>query len=249
MLTWSDSRNFGRTLAALSLFITPLLLLAGALVGPDLGDDAAEEIAKIADDKELYVISGYLFLIAPLLFVPGMIGVIHLMRRRGVTLGQLGAAMIMIGALITIAFFGWGLVEYVASTEDGLDPGQMAKLFDEAEDSALGFPVFIFGFVIGIGIGSILLAIALWRSGVVPVWSPIALVLSTLVNFAGEDKVIFSIGFALLFVGLLPVGQKILSISDDEWETWQLPEPGGPAPPPPASEGSSFAGGNTTPDD
>ncbi|MEK6278562.1 MAG: DUF4386 family protein [Actinomycetota bacterium] len=237
MLNWSDSRNFGRTLAALSLFITPLLLLASGLLAPDLGDNTAEEIANIADDKGLYVVSGILFLLAPLLFVPGMMGVIHLMRRRGVTLGQVGAAMIMIGALCTLAFYGWGAVEYVAATEDGLDRAQMAKLFDAAEDSAIGAPIIV-GFLGGLVIGSILLAIALWRSGVVPVWSPIALVLSNVINFIGEDKVVAAIGFALLFVALLPVGQKILSIRDDEWDSWQLPDSGGPAPapaePPPA---------------
>ena len=222
MLTWSDSRNFGRTLAALSLFITPLLLLAAALIGPDLGDNAKDEIAKIADNEEAYVCSGILFLFAPLVLVPGMLGVIRLMRRRGVTLGQVGAALIMMGALITIAFYGWGAIEYVASTEKGLDHGQMAQLFDAAEDSWIGVPVFVPGFILGLTLGSILLAIALWRSGVVPVWSPIALLLSTVIDFVGDDKWFMAIGFALLFVALLPLGQKILSISNDEWDRWEL---------------------------
>jgi hypothetical protein len=228
----NDSSNFGKTLAAWSLFVTPLILLAAAIISPDLGDDAAEELATIADDEGLYVVGGILFLIAPFVFIPGMVGTIHLMRRRGVSLGQVGAALILIGALATVGFYGWGIVEYVAATEDGLDRAQMADLFDAAEDNALIVPLVV-GFLGGLVIGSILLAIALWRSSVVPIWSPIALVLSNVVQFIAEEKVLMVIGFALLFVALLPIGQKILSISDDEWDTWRLPESGGAAPPPP----------------
>src|ERR687891_183720 len=176
MFNLSDSRNFTRTLAAISLLVTPALLLLGALIGPDLGDDTAEELADIADNEAAYVISGLLFLVSPLVFVPGMMGVIRLMRRRGVTLGQIGAAMIMFGALLTMAFYGWGVVEYVAATNADLSRPEMATLFDEAEDSGLGVPIWLGGFIIGLLVGSILLAIVLWRNQVVPVWFPIALV-------------------------------------------------------------------------
>src|SRR5919204_2769488 len=105
MLNFADSRNFTRTLAAISLIVTPILLLLAAIIGPDLGDNVTDELEAIADNKASYVISGLLFLISPLVFVPGMMGVIRLMRRRGVTLGQVGAALIMFGALATIAFY------------------------------------------------------------------------------------------------------------------------------------------------
>lgn len=233
MLNFSDSRNFTRTLAAISLLVTPVMLLLAVLIGPDLGDDAAEELADIADNEAGYVISGLLFLIAPLVFVPGMMGTIRLMRRRGVTLGQIGAALIMFGGLVTLAFYGWSVVEKVAATHEGLNRAEMARLFDSAEDSALLVPIIV-GFLGGLILGSILLAIGLWRNQVVPVWSPIALVASSILGFFGESVVVGAIAFALLFVALLPVALKLLSISDEEWETWHLPEPRGAPPPPPS---------------
>ena len=232
MLSFSDSRNFTRTLAAISLILAPLMLLAASIIGPDLGDNYTEELANIADNEAAYVTSGILFLLAPLVLVPGLMGVFRLMRRRGVTLGQVGAAMVMFGALITMAFYGWGAIEYVAATESGLDRAQMAELFDAAEDSALGIPIWVGGFILGLTLGSILLAVALWRSRVVPVWSPIALVLSTIIGFVGEDKWIAAASFVLLFIALWPIAQKLLSISNDEWEDWHLPEAGTAAPPP-----------------
>jgi hypothetical protein len=235
MLNFSDSRNFTRTLAAISLLVTPVLLFLAVIIGPDMGDDAAEQLADIADSETGFVIGGLLFLIAPLVLVPGMMGVIRLMRRRGVTLGQVGAGMIMFGALMTVAFYGYGLVQYIAATESGLDRAQMVKLFDASEDTALIIPVVV-GFLGGLVLGSILLAVALWRSAVVPIWSPIALVVSNVCNFFAESNLLTAIGFALLFVAFLPLAQKLLSIPDDEWETWRLPESGGAAPPP-APEG------------
>jgi hypothetical protein len=238
VLNFSDSRNFTRTLAALGLIVAPLMLLAAAIIGPDLGDNYEEELANIADNEAAYVISGILFLFAPLVLLPGMLGVIRLLRRRGVTLGQVGAGLILFGALLTMAFYGWGAIEYVAATEEGVDRAQMATVFDAAEDSAVGIPVWVGGFIIGLTIGSILLAIALWRNGVVPIWSPIALVLSTLINFVGsEEKWVAAASFVLLFIALWPLAQKLLSISDDEWEGWHLPEPGAAAPPPPPAGG------------
>lgn len=236
MLNFSDSRNFTRTLAAISLIVTPILLLLAAIIGPDLGDNVTDELEAIADNKAGFVISGLLFLISPLVFVPGMMGVIRLMRRRGVTLGQVGAALIMFGALATIAFYGWGAVEYVAATDNGVSRPEMVNLWDAVEDNWLGAPVFFGGFIIGLFLGSVLLGIALWRNRVVPVWSPIALVASTVINFFGESKALSIVAFALLFIALFPIAQKLLSISDDEWETWHLPEPGGAAPPPPPPE-------------
>jgi hypothetical protein len=230
VLRLSDDRNFGRTLAALSLLAAPLMLFLGALIGPDLDDDAVKRLAEIPDNEAAYVIGGILFLIAPLVLIPGMVGTIHLLRRGRVTLGQIGAALITIGGLATMAFYGYGAVEYIAATEAGLDRAQMAELLDASEESGLVIPVIIL-FLGGLVLGSILLAIGLWRSRVVPVWAPIVLVLSTLVNFFGESKAIEVISFVLLFAGLAPVAMKILSIPDDDWERWTLPERGAAAPP------------------
>lgn len=111
MLKFSDSRNFGRTMAVISLVATPIVLLIGVLVSPDTSDDAAKALADISDNEAGYVVGGLMFLIAPIVFVPGMMGTIRLMRRQGVTIGQIGAALIMIGALITVSFYGYGVIE------------------------------------------------------------------------------------------------------------------------------------------
>lgn len=119
----------------------------------------------------------------------------------------------------------------MAATDAGLDRVQMAKLVDAAEDTALNVPILV-AFLLGLVLGSVLLAIGLWRSGVVPRWSPVALVVSTVLGFFADSVVLSAISFVLLFVALVAVAQKIHSISDEEWEDWRLPERAPPAAPP-----------------
>lgn len=218
MLRLSDERNFARTLAGLSLIVAPLLLLLATVIGPDLSDDAAERLAEIADNEGRYVASGYLFLVGAWVFVPGLIGLWRLFRGPRVTLGQLGAGLVLLGVITTIAFFGFGAYEYEAAQPD-LDPAQMAQLADNVDESGVTTPLFIVTFVVGIGIGSLIVAWSLWRRQVVPPWAPAAIVVGTILGSVSEESVALgAIGFALLLVGFGGVGLKLLSMSDDEWD-------------------------------
>lgn len=222
MLKLSDVRNFGRTLAGLSLIVAPLLLLAASIIGPDLSDETAERLQEIADNEGAYIAGGYLFLAAPFALIPGLIGLMRVLRGRRVTVGQVGAGLILIGGTATIAFFGFGVFEFEAA-QPGLDAGQMAQLSDNVDDSGLLVPLIVL-FIGGLVLGSVLLAIGLWRQRAAPAWAALALGLSAIVNFLGEEKAISVIAFALLLIGLGPVGIRLLSMSDEEWERVGLEE-------------------------
>lgn len=218
MLKVSDERNFARTLAGLALIVAPLLLLLATLIGPDLSSDPAKRLPEIADNEARYIASGYLFLVAAWVFVPGLIGLWHLFRGPRVTLGQVGAGLVLLGVITTIAFFGFGAYEYEAA-QPGLDRAQMAQLADNVDESGVTTPLFIVTFLVGIGIGSLIVAWSLWRRRLVPPWVPAAIVVGTILGAFSEDSVaVGAIGFALLVVGFGSVGLKLLSMSDDEWE-------------------------------
>jgi MFS family permease len=231
VLRLSDERNFARTMAGMSLIVAPLLLLLATLISPDLSGDPAERLAEISDNEARYVVSGYLFLLAAWAFVPGLIGLWRLFRGPRVTVGQLGAGLVLIGVITTISFFGFGAYEYEAAQPD-LDPGQMAQLADNVDGSGVTTPLFIVTFVVGIGIGSLIVAWSLWRRRVVPPWAPAAIVAGTILGAFSEDSVALgAIGFASLLVGFGWVGLKLLSMSDEEWDL--LGRAPGPAAPPP----------------
>lgn len=230
MLRFSDERNFARTLAGLSLIVAPLLLLAGQLVGPDLSGDAPERLAEIRENEGRYIASGYLFLVAAWVFVPGLVGLWQVFRGPGVTLGQVAAGLVLIGVITTIAFFGFGAYEYEAAQPD-LDQLQMAELSDNVEESGVLIPAFI-AFLVGIVIGNLLLAFSLWRRDVVPVWAAASLAVGVVLNFASEDKALLAIGFAFLLFGYASAGFRLLSMSDDDWGALGRVRPESPPPEP-----------------
>lgn len=208
--------TFARRVTAVSLLITPLLLLLASVIGPDLSDDAAERLVEIEDNKGTYVTSSILFLLSPYALVPAMGGLAYTLRGgRRPTLGQLGAMLILVGGISTLAFYGIALVEYEAATGE-FDAAEMADLLDAVEESDLGIP-FLILFLGGLVVGSILLAIGIWRTGIAPAWAGAAIVLSTLVNFLGESKAVSIISFVLLLIGFGGVALSVNSMSHDEW--------------------------------
>jgi hypothetical protein len=225
MLKLSDARNFSRTLAGIGLIAGPALFVISQIVSPAWADDTAEYLAEIADDEGLYLLSALLFLIGGMLLIPGMLGVIKLMRRgRKVTLGQVGAFLLAFGAIATAGFYVISVIE-IAMVDEAASRPEMIELSDRAEESGGAFAFFLPYFFIGLVLGSILLGIAMIRSSVAPTWAGAALILSVIVLFVGgESQVVAIIGEALFLAALVPLGQLILGLSDDQWERWQVIE-------------------------
>jgi uncharacterized protein DUF4386 len=230
MLRLSDERNFARTLAGLSLIVAPLLLLLSVAIGPHLSDDGGARLAEIADSEGRYIVGAYLLLVGAWAFVPGLIGLWRVFRGPRVTLGQVGAGLVLIGFIGTIAFFGFGAYEFEAAQPD-LDRAQMARLADNVNDSGVMIPMVIITFVVGIAIGSLIVAWSLWRRQVVPPWAPAALVVGTILDIVADSAALSAIAFAFLLVGFGSVGLKLLSMSDEEWDL--LGRAPGPAEAPP----------------
>jgi hypothetical protein len=218
MLRLSDQRNFARTLAGLSLIVAPLLLLVSMLIGPDLSDVGAKRLSEIADNQGRYVASRYLLLIGAWVFVPGLIGLSRLFRGPRVMLGQVGAGLVLIGWISTIAFFGLGAYEYEAA-QPGLDRALMGRLADRVDSSGVMMPMIIITFVVGIAIGSLIVAWSLWRRKLVPPWAPAALVVWTILDILANSVAVSAIAIAFLLVGFGSVGLKLLSMPDEEWDS------------------------------
>jgi hypothetical protein len=217
MLRLSDARNFGRTLTGLCLILGPLLFVLASAVGPDVDDDdKVKELANVAADKGMYLLGNILFLAGSVVLLGASVGLIRFFADRRVTLGQIAGGLLLLGTAATFAFYAFSTVEYEMVNQKSLDRAEMAKLLDKGQDAASGAPIF-FLFVVGIVIGLILLAIACWRSGVVPVWAALALLVSAVVGFIGESKGVEILTFVFLTVGLGAIGMKVLGMSDDEW--------------------------------
>jgi hypothetical protein len=209
----SQERDFATTLAGCSLIVAPLLLMLWNVLDPAVSDHVTERLTQIADNKARYIAAGYLCLLGAWAFIPGLIGLWRLFREPRVTLGQVGSGLMLIGITTTIAFFGFGVSEYEAA-QPGHDPAQMARLADDVESSPIAIPLLI-AFLVGVLIGSLMVAWSLWRHRIVPTWSPAAIVVGTILNVLADSPALSALASAFTVVGFGCVGLRLLSMTGE----------------------------------
>ena len=222
MLKLSDARNFSRTLAGIGLIAGPALFVISSIMSPAWADDTADYLEEIAGDKGLYLASSYLFMIGGMLLIAGSLGIIKLMRRgRKVTLGQVAGFLLLLGACATTAFYVISAIE-VEMVDEAANRAEMVALSERSEESTGAVLFFIPYFFLGLVLGLVLLGIAMIRTRVVPVWAGAVVLISVVVLFvSGEGQFANVIGNVLIMIGIAPLGLKILSLSDEQWERWQ----------------------------
>ena len=219
MLRFSDARNFGRTLTGLALIVGPLLMLAAGIISPDTdNDNKLKELNSVAAHKSAYIFGSVLFLLSTLVLLAASVGIIHLFRGRRVTLGQIAGSLLLIGTATTFAFYAFSITEYEMVNQKGLDRAVLADYLHKANNTAAGAPIFVL-FLLGIVLGLILLAVALWRSGLVPKWAAALILVGGVFAFAGgQSQVASIINSVLLLIAFGMFSRTVLSMSDEEWD-------------------------------
>ncbi|HZY66458.1 MAG TPA: hypothetical protein VFE21_11340 [Rubrobacteraceae bacterium] len=102
MLKINDANNFRRTVAGICLILAPL-----AFGGSDMirlyieggTEEGAEQLAAIAANSGLWQVAAILNMVGVVLFVPAILGLMHLLRERSTVLGHLGGGLALIGFL------------------------------------------------------------------------------------------------------------------------------------------------------
>ena len=219
MLRFSDARNFGRTLTGLLLFAAPAMLLIATLVQPNTDhDNKLQELNAVAAHKGTYLLAGILFLIGGLLMVFVGAGLIRLFRGpRGITAGQVSGALLMCAGFVTAGWYALGAAEYEMVNHSGLDRQALATFLHKADSGGSLAPLIVL-FMVGIVIGSILLAVANWRTRFAPLWASAAILAGGIVSAVSNSQVANIISLAVLLIGLGTIGARVLAMSDEEWD-------------------------------
>ncbi len=215
MLKITDANNFRRTLAGLCLIAAPLVGLIGALITPQFTGDIGEELATISDQPVLWLIGTFLTLLSFLLLTPAVLGLVHLLSKHSVTLGHIGGGLVLLGAFFHAAIIGFALVE-VPLVESGIERTQMVAFANQMYEGA-AFLMILFPFL-AFYLGSIILAVAVWRARVAPLWVAAVIVAATPSEFFGPEALSPELMLALLLVGFGWIGLKVLRMSDAQWE-------------------------------
>jgi Domain of unknown function (DUF4386) len=222
MLGLSDTRRFSRTLAAIGLVLGPLLFLLDTLIDPAWADDDAAYLAEVAGHKGRYVIAELASTFGALIWIVGMVGIMRLLRRRRVTLGQLAPGMVIVGLIGLTASFAFSVFDLAMVDFENREA--MVRLHAELGDSYAYRAYWLIFFSVGTVLGLILLAVPLLRRRIVPVWSPILLILASVFwHVAGGERVTDALALAMLAAALAPLAARIWSLSDEDWAQWEIP--------------------------
>jgi hypothetical protein len=224
MLTLSDPIRFRRGLSSTSLLLAPLVGLAAAAVAPPASSNLTADLALISAHHSAFVANAVLEAAAWILFIPGVLGIVHLVRQRGVVLGHLGGILAIVGMISFVAESAIAQATAVLAR----DAGHRA-LYAQAVNSMRHSPLVAFLLLALLGeIGLILLAIATRRARRAPSWVVAAVAVAVLVDFAPLPNP-FGLIVSWLLVALAfgRIGWGIRVTTDAEWQ-----QPGDPAPTP-----------------
>jgi hypothetical protein len=216
----SDAHHFRKTVAGMCMVFSPLLLLAGAIVHPEMKTNEGAQLAVIADNLDQWFVAHLLILVAVALAVPAVLGLMHMLREREVAYGHLGGGLGVLGLLaITGLVTMDGFVGWQAAVGDA-DRTQMTQLFERLNDTTgVVAPFFIVSFAFTLGM--LLLAIGLYRARVVQSWMAMFIAIAVIALAVGSTAAIdwlFVVGAAFLFVGLASIGRYVLTETDEDWE-------------------------------
>ncbi|GLW24256.1 hypothetical protein Mame01_42990 [Microbispora amethystogenes] len=213
MLT--NANSFRRVAAGASLVLAPLCLLLGMAADPS--EPGVEDPLVYAHNPGAVGVSATLLHYAWILWVPGVIGLVHLVRRKGVVLAHIAGVMAVLGlinfsALMISDFFD--IVAYQMLPAD-----QAEKLMQDAAQPAM-IAAWQMPGMIGSFLGLVLVAVAYARAGRAGWWFPAGVLAGILVWLFGASAWNLVLGLGgpvILLVVFGVVGVSMIRMRDEEW--------------------------------
>jgi hypothetical protein len=215
----SDAHHFRKVVAGFCMVAAPLLLLAAMVVHPETGTDEASVITAAAANPDAWYIAHLLVLVAIVLAVPAVLGLMHMLREREVTLGHMGGGL---GLLGLIAFTGIVTIEGLVGWQMAVagDRGEMVALLERMfATTGVVIPLYVMSYAFTLGV--LCLATGLYRARVVQWWMALFVAVGAIAAaVAGTAAIewLAIVGAAFLFVGLGSIGRMVLTESDEDWE-------------------------------
>ncbi|HET7356444.1 MAG TPA: hypothetical protein VFJ09_07185 [Nocardioidaceae bacterium] len=180
--------NRHRRIAVVGLVLGPLTFavsdLVRRLVEPGGAAGPAQTVAAVHQHPSLWLLAGSLSLVSPILFLPGVVAAVGLVRGRGSMLTTAGGYLFGAGLVAAmghmVGFFGlFGLYDQAGS------PDSAIRALDAASERYPSLVGLIVLFVAGLVLGQLLLMVGLRRAGVVPTWAVVACLVEVVAGTTG----------------------------------------------------------------
>jgi hypothetical protein len=206
-----DAGRLPMKVAAWSMIVAPIFLVASALVSPQLKSDEGAQLAVIAAHPTRWYWFTLLLLIGSILLVPALLGIAALVHERMPRLATVAGGFAVLGSLVAIGdvmsqFVSWQMVA------TGADRAQMAALLHRFDNAGGVGVVFNVG-GLAILIGVVALTVGLIRTRTAPTWAAIGLSLATLLNiveFSSASAAGVAASWVVLLASMGYIGRRAL---------------------------------------
>jgi hypothetical protein len=218
MFSLKDAHHFRKLVAGMCMVMAPLLLLVGEIVHPERKTDVGDQLAVIAANQDAWYAAHLLEMVAMVLFVPVILGLMHMMREREPALSHIGGGLAIVGLMATTALVSIeGFVGWQAGAQNS--PEMTALFRSLTETTGIVIPVFVMSYALTLGV--LVMMWGLYRAKAVPIWvagSVAIAVLCLAVAGTMASDALSIIGALFLAVGIGTIGRMVVSESDEDWE-------------------------------
>ena len=214
----SDAHHSRKMVAGACMVVAPILLLVAMVIHPASDMDEATQVATIAENLDAWYTAHLIALVAIVLTVPALLGLMHMLRERQVTLGHVGGGLGMVGLLAFVGIVAMELVLWQLVREgDTATAMTLLQGLNESAGILIPFALMSFGFAIGMA----LLAVGLYRARAVQSWMAVCVGAGAILvglAFATALNWLAIVAAAFLVVGLGSIGRMVLRETDEAWE-------------------------------
>ncbi|MFD1506987.1 hypothetical protein FE374_03880 [Georgenia yuyongxinii] len=195
-----------RRSTAVALLTAAAAGLAGTILLP-ASADATTQLALIEAQPVRWMGANVLLLASFLCFAGALLGLTGLFRARGSRLGVTATVVAALGWALHVGPVAYVMAQYpLAHQPDQAGAAEIAA----AMFTAPSFAVLIVPVLLATVVGTLALAVALWRTRLAPRWAALTLVAALVADFAAPDAVSGIMMFALMGVALAPLSARLL---------------------------------------
>ncbi|GAA3122205.1 hypothetical protein [Streptosporangium carneum] len=216
---------FRRIVTGVALLAWPVLEFLAFLTSPPSSE---HDPAVFREHPGLVQVSGLLFLWTALSLIPVILGLAHLLRRRAPLVGNIGAALGLLGAghaltLFTTDFYDLALAQILPDAQAEAVTARVGELW------GFLYGMLLPGFLAHVGLFTLLIGLVV--AGVAPWWVPVVALAGTVVPFVTMEQstAVQSVGSLLHLAAYGWIALRVLRTSDAEWRTGVTAPPPSPA--------------------
>jgi hypothetical protein len=167
--------------ATAALLLAPLLGLVGLILLPPIPADPAGQLTVIAGNPGRWLAANVVLITSQLLFVPAMLVLAWLLRMSGSRAGTVGAVLMAVSAVLHVGVLGFVTAQ--------LPMAESAATAAAERMFGTPFTVLIVPTLASVYIGTVLVAVGVWRTRLAPRWVPVVLLLGTISDLVVDNRI------------------------------------------------------------